>query len=80
MDYKAILKEFQFDIESAERIVKVIYENPISLSMCADILEYLVPYINLLTYDGVLRVLKVLNSGIDLQLKSVDNKETSCEY
>ena len=37
------MTEFEFDKESADRIEKVIQQNPMSLQDCADILELAAP-------------------------------------
>ena len=46
--------EFYLDPESAERISKVIMENPMCLSDCADILEVVAPFCTAWTTSGFL--------------------------
>lgn len=61
--------EFYLDPEAADRISKVVEENPMCLSDCADVLEAVAPFCTMWTTSGFLRrlreVLQLYESFID---------------
>lgn len=56
------MKEFEFDPEASNRIAKVIYQHPLSLRDCADILEIAAPICTVMTASGFK---KFLNDAIN---------------
>lgn len=50
--------EFQFDPDSAQRILNAMREYPICLKDCADIIEALAPWCGAFTKDGFLKKLE----------------------
>ena len=52
--------EFQFDPDSAQRILKAMHEYPICLKDCADIIEAVAPLCGLFTKDEFLKKLEEL--------------------
>lgn len=52
------MKEFEFDPDALNRIAKVIYQHPLSLRDCADILEIAAPMCTVMTVSGFKKLLR----------------------